>query len=323
MGFLKKNLIFSVVVFVCLLAFAAGAYFAFTESGKISQAEQKISRAESQLNNALNTDPAPTTENIQASAENVRELTAELESIRTNLEQGSRLQTSSDGIQVMAAIQQFISDYQRKAQENTREEDKAAPIQLPDDFAFGFEQYIDEAKIPEDADVIPVMDKQRQILEYLLNKLFSANPHSIEAVKREVLENKSESEAGQGFQVDPAISARVPGAIETLGFSLTFTGYTDSLREFLNTLTHFDLPIVVRSVEVERAEARAASQRPTRNTNNLDAIFGVFGGEAESNEAEAPQEVQKPVIAENVSSFTVVVEFIEIILPEESDAENL
>lgn len=334
MGLLKKNLIFSLVVLVCILAFAAGAYLAFAESGKISQAKQKISSAKSQLNSALNADPAPTEDNIQASAENVDELIEKLKSMRTNLEQGSRMKTSSDGIQVMASIQQYISDYQRKVQENTREEEEAAPITVPEDFAFGFEQYINTSSIPDDPEVIPVMDKQRQILSYLLNTLFEANPHSIVSVRREVVENKAKPEdgrernrdRGQGFEVNPAISARVPGAIETLGFSLTFTGYTDSLREFLNSLAKFELPIVVRSIEVDRAETRAVTQTPAQNSSNLDAIFGAFGGEAESaeaNEPQEPQEAQLPVIAENVSSFTVTLEFIEIVLPDDSGEENL
>lgn len=339
MGLLKKNPIFSLVVLVCALAFAAGAYLAFAEAGKVSQLEQSVRSAKSQLSNVLNADPAPTEANIEASTANVLELTSQLEAIRTDLEQGSRLKTFTDGIQVMASVQQFISDYQNKAEANVNEEGEAAAITLPEDFAFGFEQYIDEATIPDDPTVIPVLDQQRQILGYLLDQLFSANPHSIVSVRREVLENKpttgeagrdrnrergERGERGAGFQVNPAISARVPGAIETLGFSLTFTGYTDSLRALLNRLSNFDLPIVVRSIEVDRAETRAVRERPARNANNLDDIFGAFGGDSSPAATEASQEVkeaQKPVIAENVSSFTVILEFIEIILPEEAREE--
>lgn len=330
MGLLKKNLVFSVVVLISILAFIAGAYLAFAESGKVGEAERKISSAKTQLSSVLNADPAPTEPNIEASAKNVAELTEQLKSIRTDLEQGSRLSPSSDGIQVTTSIQQFITDFQSKARNNLRDDEEAAPVTLPDNFAFGFEQYIDETQIPDDPKVVPVLDKQRQILSYLLNKLLDANPHGIVSVKREVVERKRDPEAeqgrnretNQGFVVNSAISARVPGAIETLGFSLTFTGYTDSLREFLNSLSKFDLPIVVRSIQVDRTETRAVNRRPERNTNSLDSIFGSFGGGAEA-DAEPAQEAQTPVIAENVSSFTVILEFIEIILPEEAEEENL
>ncbi|NBB79419.1 MAG: hypothetical protein GVY36_08240 [Verrucomicrobia bacterium] len=331
MGFIKKNLVFSVVLLVCLLAFAAGAYLTYAEIARISQQEQTLRSAKTQLNSVLNADPSPTEANVEATRKNVRELTAELESIRTSLEQGARLNMSTDGIQVMASIQQFITDYQKKAEQNIRQDDEAVPISLPDDFAFGFEQYIDEATIPDDPEVIPVLDKQRQIISYLLNKLFSADPHSIESVKREVLENKSVAEGAgdrrrnrsEGFKINPAISASVPGAIETLGFRLTFTGHTDTLRKFLNSLARFDLPIIVRSVEVERAENQVETVTPADNASNLNAIFGVFGDEAAAEENVEPEEVQKPVIAENVSSFTVTLEFIEVVLPEATKEENL
>ena len=76
MGFIKKNLIFTIIMAVCILAFAAGLYFAFAESGKIDQKKQKITSAESQLKSMRFADPAPTPENVEASAENVAELKA-------------------------------------------------------------------------------------------------------------------------------------------------------------------------------------------------------------------------------------------------------
>ena len=106
MGFIKKNLVFTIIVFVCIMAFAAGAYLALAESGKIDQAKQKITSAESQLNNMLFADPAPTQENVVASAENVSKLEAELRKIREDLEQGARISTFTEGSRVSARRQQ-------------------------------------------------------------------------------------------------------------------------------------------------------------------------------------------------------------------------
>jgi hypothetical protein len=322
MGFIKKNLTFTIIVVVCILSFAVGAYLALAESGKIDQAKQNISSAESQLNNMRFADPAPTQENVEASARNVAELEAELREIREDLEQGARMSASTDGIGVMASIQQFISDYQREATALTDKGGEPLEIIVPDDFAFGFEQYIDEARMLEDEDLIPVLDKQRQILSYLLDKLYGAKPESILAVEREVLELKAEGTGStNSFAINPAITARVPGAIDTLAFELTFTGYTDSLRGLLNDLAKFDLPIVVRSIEVERPSGSSTTAKVPDN-NNLDAFFGVFDGGSNS-EVAAPEEAQKPVISENISTFTVVLEFIEIVLPAEPAGDNV
>ena len=323
MGFIKKNLAFTIIVFVCILAFAAGTYLALAESGKIDQAKQSISSAESKLNDMCFADPAPTQENVDASAENVAELEAELWEIRENLEQGARLSPSTDGIGVMAGIQQFISKYQREAAALTDKDGEPFEIIVPDDFAFGFEQYLDEARMLDDENLIPVLDKQRLILSYLLDKLYDAKPESIVSVEREVLELKTEGTgSAKGFTLNPAITAKVPGAIDTLAFSLSFTGYTDSLRRLLNDLAKFDLPIVVRSIQVERPSgSRTTAKVPA--SNNLDAsFFGVFDGGSNS-EVAAPEEAQKPVISENISTFTVVLEYIEIVLPAESVANNV
>ena len=311
MDFFKKNLIFSTVIIVCSLTFFAGSFLALNESGAIGKAEQEMKSAQANLKNLRFSDPAPSMENVEASAENVAQLQSALNAIREDLQRGDRLSISSDGIGVMAGVQQFISDYQRKSSGQVDVNNEPAPISLPQDFAFGFQEYIDEAKPLSDPKSSAVLDQQRQILSYLMDKLIEAKPTSLVSVEREVLEQVQIQQGGKSFQIDKAISSRVPGAIDTLAFRLSFTGYTDSLRSFLNNLAKFDLPIVVRSIDIQR-QGGIKNTATSTNSNNLDSIFGAFGG---SDDEEAPKEAQKPVISENLSTFTVVLEFIEIVLP--------
>ena len=311
MDFFKKNLIFSTVIIVCLLTFFAGSFLALNESGAIGKAEQEMKSAQANLKNLRFSDPAPSMENVEASAENVAQLQSALNAIREDLQRGDRLSISSDGIGVMAGVQQFISDYQRKSSGQVDVNNEPAPISLPQDFAFGFQEYIDEAKPLSDPKSSAVLDQQRQILSYLMDKLIEAKPTSLVSVEREVLEQVQIQQGGKSFQIDKAISSRVPGAIDTLAFRLSFTGYTDSLRSFLNNLAKFDLPIVVRSIDIQR-QGGIKNTATSTNSNNLDSIFGAFGG---SDDEEVPKEAQKPVISENLSTFTVVLEFIEIVLP--------
>ena len=308
MDFFKKNLIFSTAIVVCLLAFSVGSFLALNESGAIDKAEQEMKSAQARLKNLRFSDPSPSLENVEASAENVAQLQSALKTIREDLQRGDRLSFSSDGIGVMAGVQQFISEYQRKSSGQVDANDEPAPISLPQDFAFGFQEYIDEAKPLTDPKRSAVLDQQRQILSYLMDKLIESRPASLVSVEREVLE---QVEGQQSFQIDKAISARVPGAIDTLAFRLSFTGYTDSLRSLLNNLAKFDLPIVVRSIDIQR-KGEIKNTTASTNSNNLDSIFVAFGG---GNDEEAPKEAQKPVISENISTFTVVLEFIEIVLP--------
>ena len=322
MDFFKKNLVFFLSIIICLLASVAGAFLAFGEAGKVKSAQSEIDSAEAQLKSFLMANPSPTIENVTASEQNRVALTKELEKIRENLQRGSRINVSGDGVGVMAGIQQHITEYQVRVENQTSANGEAAPIAIPAKFGFGFEKYIDTGSMLEDGNPFTKqLDKQRQVLSYIINQLIDSRPASITAVRREVLEaqvaGKAGNDADSGFQINQAISARVPGAIETMAFSVTFTGYTDSLRSFLNNLAEFELPIVVRSVEVGRPQGSSTTRVKPRG-NALDDIFGAFGGDPAS--TEAAKVAQKPVISENVSGFTVVLEFIEIILP--SDSEN-
>jgi hypothetical protein len=323
MGLFKKNPVFCILFAVCLLLFTAGSYLVVTLFGSLARPQAQVANVKVQLNDALHSDPAPSAENVEASQQNAEQLRAELQKIRDNLQRGSRLTASTGGVRVMAGIQQYISEFQYKAAVHSVEGGESVVIKTPNDFAFGFETYIDKGVVPEDKAAIPVLDKQRQILSYIVNQLIASDPTGIQKVEREVLEfdlsaKGSTANVTSGFQINPAISARVPGAINTLAFRVTFTGYTKSLRQFLNELAEFNLPVVVRSVEVNRP-TESATTAIKKAADGLDALFAGFGGSSGSSaKTEASQAEQKPVISENVSSFTIVLEFIEIVLPADS-----
>jgi len=317
MGLFKKNPAFCVFCVVAVLVFAAGAALVVMESGKLAKSKQQVASANSQINGLLQADPAPTPANVQAAQQNAAALSAKLLSIRENLQRGSRLTISNDGTRVMSGLQKYISNYRRQVASHKNAAEVAAPIQIPADFAFGFEKYLKTTNISEDSNIVPQLDKQRQVLSYILNQLIAADPAGIQAVEREILgEPTSET---SGFEINPAISARVPGAIDTLAFRVTFTGYTPTLRKFLNNLAQFDLPIVVRSVTVDRPASNAKTAKAKKSkASSIDDIFGAFAGSSSSAEA-APVANQTPVISETESSFTVTLEFIEIILPSSSE----
>lgn len=313
MDFIKKNLAFTIVVALCVLVFLAGAYMAFTQSSQISKAKQAITGAEAQLNNARFADPAPTEENVKASEENLAKLESELEKVREVLERGARINTSSDGIEVTASIQQFIAEYRRKASQYmyTDSNGEEKPIDLPDNIGFGFEVFRgSDVPTLENGDVTAQLDMQRHILSYLLDKLYESKPHSLVLVERELLE-AGEDAAKNSFKIDDAITAKVPGAIDTMGFRVTFSGYSDSLRNFLNQLRKFDLPIVVRSIQVERPSAGKVTEAPRR-----DAIADIFGGAfgADASQSAVTEDPRETVVSQNVSKFIVELEFIQVIL---------
>lgn len=322
MAFFKKNPLLCIIILVGLLAFGAGAFLAVSTSGKVAGSQRTLNSAQSQLKGLLASEPAPTAENRNASQQNIDELLARLGAIRADLQRGTRLKISEDSVGVMAAIQQYISEFQRMASDHKGNDGQPKPIKTPPEFGFGFEQYLKEARPYDDVNLTRLLDKQRQILSFLLIQLINANPDTIDAVEREVRELRSERNKPRGdLQISPAISAQVPGAIDTLAFRLTFTGYTDVLRSFINSLSAFELPIVVRSVEVTRPSGRETVAVNPTERGGLEALFGGLGMDAQPQETVT--EAQKPIISENISKFIVTVEFIEVVLPAAAPAAAL
>jgi hypothetical protein len=295
MDLLKRNPVLfgfctgSVLVFFGLLALT------FIESRKLSKTKVQVASVGGQIEALIYANPAPNKKNVKAAQTNLEDLQGRLKSTYQELQQGSYLNTNEDGVSVISNILRYISDYKKRVKNHVDVNATPAPIEVPDQFAFGFEKYFKSTLIPE-GEIVPRLDKQRQILSYILDKLIAADPTSIQAVSREDFENSTGRR--KGFQIDTAISARVPDAIDTLAFQVTFTGYTPTLRKFLNGLAYFQLPVVVRSVEVDRIEKKSE--------NKASRIF---------NAARSDEDNKTPVISEIESIFTVTLEFIEVIEP--------
>ena len=156
MDFIKKNVVFCVLIIICLLASATGAFLAFAEAGKVKSAQTKIDSAEAQLKNLLVANPSPTVENVAASEQNAAALTQELQKIRESLQRGSRISASSDGVRVAASLQQYITDYKRRVENNKDAEGADAPISVTDKFGFGFENV---AYIGDDINDVDILSR--------------------------------------------------------------------------------------------------------------------------------------------------------------------
>lgn len=138
---------------------------------------------------------------------------------------------------------------------------------------FGFSAYAHEGPAPG---LIAPLLRQRQFAGYVLENLFASRPCQLVALQRTRLpkvtkgtlpaiqtgEPDAPAEADV-FELDPRLSIWEPDVAETTAFRVTFIGYTAALRSFLNRLAAGELPVVVRSVEVEPVKETAPSHHST------------------------------------------------------------
>jgi len=230
--------------------------------------------------------------------------------------------------------------------EKTRESAAAADVEIRAEAArFGFGSYANEGPVQEHIE--PVF-RHRLIAQYLLDSLIEAKPRAIFSVKRERTVTKAEREARAAaaangetapaessadagedspdyFAIDPRVTARVPGFVDTTPFRFVFTGQTSALRTFLNRLAAFELPVLVREVEVEAATAEEASALAGKDAEGDVAAASVpasvvlprapaaKAAAAKSAAAAARVSAAVPIVAKPLSKFTVTVEFVELV----------
>jgi len=144
--------------------------------------------------------------------------------------------------------------------------------------------------------LIPAVFRQRVLLQHLLAALLEAHPRALLEFQRERPQPVGEHPAppavsvphrahaeskpaskpltGDFFVLDPRLSLRSPQTVESLAFRLSFTGSTATLRAFLNRLADFDLPILIRVIEVEPAKPGEGDPLSTLGRSHTSLIPG-------------------------------------------------
>ena len=321
MELFKKHILFFSGISVCAIALIAGLVFSVISALDLAKKSKSFDKTERNLKRMLVANPSPVNENVIASDLNVLKLSEKLESIRKELERGVEAEASIDGVRVAAGIQQYISKYIALAKSHESEYGPS-PIEVPKDFAFGFDRFKLESKVPNDAKEIAMLDKQRDVLDFLIGELFATHPKGIISVKRQSAkqteDNKFDDYYGDPsiFKIGSSVTSKVEGAIDTIPFEISFSGKTNTLRNFLNRLAEFKRPIVVRSINVSRPDETIRRKLSDDEDLDIDSLT--------SQELEQLKEEEKrdPVVTENLSEFTLTLEYIEIMLPEDLSQEE-
>ncbi|MGB0375303.1 MAG: hypothetical protein ACPGEE_04730 [Opitutales bacterium] len=320
MELFKKHILFFSGISICTIALIAGLVFSVLAALDLSKKSKSFDRTERNLKRMLVASPSPVDENVIASDLNVLKLSEKLESIREELERGLEAEASIDGVRVAAGIQQYISKFTTLAKSHESEYGPS-PIEIPEDFAFGFDRFKLESKVPDDPKEIAMLDKQRDILDFLISELFATHPKGILAIKRQTAKQSDDNDFDDYygdssiFNIGSSVTSKVEGAIDTIAFEISFSGKTNTLRGFLNRLAEFERPIVVRSINVSRP-----NETIKRRLNETDVDLESLTKE----ELEKLKEEEKrdPIVTENISDFTLTLEYIEIVLPKNQSQEE-
>lgn len=332
----KNHPIFTAVFALLLAVFVAGGVYDGILLKENAAAQKGEFKARKSYETALENDP--TQKAIDDAEANLVALRKHLDLLDKDLSRdNTKVLTpcpAKAGFELLELLVQKKNQWTSMAQENG--------IAIPDNFSFSFGRYLaDGAKPPVDA-AVPAIWRQASIFENILMKLYSSKPKdsdmSIVLVQREVLPEETDAQAvsttgrrsgrytrnvnaSETFEVPQYITARKKGSISALGYKIVFTGHTDAMRNFLNKLNSYDLMLVVRSVEVKpfvgtalKVKSAEATLPSLEDEAALAAAFEASDDNAAAADAtpEVAAPVKDPVVTENVSEFTFIIEYVEV-----------
>ena len=331
------------------LVFVLSFVFLVLLHGDYSASNAKLEKIRNAYHALAEVYPSPTEENINLSETNTQNLQEILLKKKTSLIAENNILPNNNritGIEVLAKIQGFLVDFE-EASTYLDPFGVEKEIEILENEAFGFAEFAGSNTVAPSDENAPKLDLQLGILRYILTQLYAAQPFSIEAVEREAaikLDNdkidpsskptrnvsrktrkskKLPKKMEDIFQIDPVITAEVPGSIETMGFKVIFSGHTNSLREFLGRIAKFEIPLVIRDISVkpkligkENDENNPSNRfKASPKDNPFNKLFNVLdkSNKESSDETFNPSSIiQKPLISNNESIFTVVLEYIEL-----------
>ncbi len=325
MASFKSNPLFFSSLLVLGALTAGQAWLVFSQRSQLAKANAEIAQKTQTLSNFSTQNPFPTGENLDAVEKDLEQARETRSEIRAVLRATSEVATRMAAAQVPATPTDAYFDIANFV-ERIRTAATEAEVKIDEKNRLGFFTYVNTG--PE-RDLISSVFTQRQHIEYLLGALVKARPAEIISVQRErpltaaQQRQIAESHAagmpppqlftgGENnvdyFTIDSRTSARVTNFVNASAYRLTFRGNTLALRALLNELARFELPVVVRSVEVSPLTTGTGSAAPAPVRQN--SLASIFGGSPDAGPA---QPVEKPIVEQTDSRFAVTVEFVSLV----------
>lgn len=343
MSFYRKNPLFAIAMSLCAVVVLGELALIYERYAASRNAAKRLAQRQTDLESMTVLMPPPTRDVATAIEADLAKAQQSLASMQGELKGRGPAGERIRGTKAPAARTDAYFDLATFVEKSRAAAARNEMEIRPEAARFGFGAFANEGPMP---DHIEAVFRQRQIAQYLIDALIEARPRAIFSVKREATLGKAEREARAAaiangepapevhgeegpdyFAIDPRVTARVPGFIDTIPFRFVFTGQTAALRNFLNRLASFELPILVREVEVEQATAEESTTAPVLEeaaTAAAEAAVAASVVLTTESDAPAPRPVAPkarapraptttPIVSRTISKFTVTVEFVELV----------
>jgi hypothetical protein len=241
MNWFRENPFLAGLAAFAVVASGALAFLASQAMGQYTEIYDQYTAAIGKLHQLQNRSPFPNAENLEKSK---AIQTAYAEQLAALQQQMVKLEPP---LNKEIRPQQFQDDLRAAVTEVT-EKATAGGVELPQDFFFGFNQYVNSP--PEDR-AAPFLARQLAVIKSVVLNLIEVRVQSIDSVTRRPLPEEKPA----------APNAPKAGIVERFLFDVSFTGEQSKFRVIFNQLLRNDRFLVVRAINV----ANTAQEGPPVN----------------------------------------------------------
>ncbi len=348
MQYFKKFPLFFTITLALVLVFIAGVIYNFMLVSDVAKSEKALRNARSDFEASLSEDPSQRA--IDCAVANIKTLEAHLALLEKDLTRARNDIFSAppaEPYQLVEQLRGMVQKWKRSARNKNislakgmdfgfkkyvapnaepPEEKAVAPIWKQACVLNYINGKLFDCKTEESP--MAIVNVQREILADEDAKAAVQTTRRLTARERRAQARmaalSSGGAAGETFTIDSNITARKKGSLDTLAYRFTFAGHTDILRRFLNKLKVFDAMLVVRSIDVKPADDNVKTilnrKAEEEDVEGLSDLFGNSDNNSENSEnAEGAtgettaSESKTPVVSDNLSEFTVVIEYVEVV----------
>jgi hypothetical protein len=224
---------------------------------------------------------------------------------------------------------------------------KQKNIQMPtnEKCEFGFRRWVRGQGTVFNKEVLPRVDQQRKIIEFLFKTLTESRPEGnpsapilLESIDREPIETYEkiaegkpragemgppESPRNERDEFNPTRTFAQSGLVGSVSFRLRFVSDTETLRTYINKIRSSGYPVVITSLEVSAPSPEIVKQltpvaapaaASANDAESLPDMVPPADASADKSDKPAPPE-RKLIVQRTPSLFSLQLEYLSNILP--------
>ena len=259
MGWIKRNLGFTIGGIIALLLLGAAGYYVYTRWSHKNAAQQQLEEVYKQLQDYYNKHPTPSDDNIAAAQKQEQDLRDWIGQAQTYFVPVPPIPNPSNGVVTTEAFAGSL----RKAIYDMQQEAVAANVELPPDYSFSFAAERNLVTFTPGS-LNPLASHLGEV-RAICEVLFAAKINALDGIQREIVSDNDTAGPQSDYLTD---KTRTPDATTTITpYMVTFRCFSSDLADVLSRLASSDHCLLVTGINVMPAGAAAAADANSQGGN--------------------------------------------------------